>query len=32
MDSGRAPTVVEAIRVSGGVDPKGFDPLAADTT
>jgi hypothetical protein len=32
MEGGRAPTVVEAIRVSGGVDPKGFDPPAADTT
>ena len=29
MEEGRAPTVVEVIRVSGGVDPKDFDLLAA---
>ena len=32
MEEGRAPTVVEAIRVSGGVDTEGFDPTATDTT
>ena len=28
-EEGRAPTEVEATRVSGGVDPNGFDPPAS---